>query len=79
MLDSAMGTEITRKYILGESSTELDRIQGIHESTVAHMGKLLLAPVDFTSSRTFRILDSGTAAGNQFQTLLPSFCSQDHH
>jgi hypothetical protein len=58
-----MADTIPRKYVLGGSSTELDRIHGFHESTVHHMGTLLLCPVDFDASQNLRILDSGTAAG----------------
>lgn len=61
-------TEADSEYLLGGSSEELDRINGIHESTVDHMGKLLLAPVDFGSSR-LRILDSGTAGGRWLKDL----------
>ncbi|KAH8888274.1 hypothetical protein GQ53DRAFT_826418 [Thozetella sp. PMI_491] len=56
------------QYVLGDSSAELDRIKAIHESTVDYLGKLVLAPVDFTSS-SLRILDSGTAGGHWLQSL----------
>ncbi|KAJ4391002.1 hypothetical protein N0V93_004601 [Gnomoniopsis smithogilvyi] len=55
-------------YLLGGSSAELERIDGIHESTVNYMGKLLLAPIDF-QSRRLRILDSGTAGGRWLREL----------
>jgi hypothetical protein len=58
-----MADTTPRKYVLGGSSTELDRIHGFHESTVHHMGTLLHCPVEFDASQDLRILDSGTAAG----------------
>ena len=65
-----MEAEKPYEYILGESATELDRIHGFHDSTVGHIGKLVLAPVDFAASggRRLRVLDSGTAAGKWFPT-----------
>lgn len=62
-IKQTMASEKPRKYVLGGSTTELDRIHGIHDSTVQYMGKLLLAPVEFESPKSLRILDSGTAAG----------------
>ncbi|KAI1778799.1 S-adenosyl-L-methionine-dependent methyltransferase [Hypoxylon cercidicola] len=63
-----MAGKETIKYILGGSSEELDRIQGVHETIVSHIGTLLLAPVDFSSSH-IRILDSGTAGGRWLRDL----------
>ncbi|KAF2728902.1 S-adenosyl-L-methionine-dependent methyltransferase [Polyplosphaeria fusca] len=66
-----MEAEKPHEYILGGSATELDRIHGFHDSTVDHIGKLVLAPVNFAASsgRRLRILDSGTAAGRWLQEL----------
>ncbi|OTB04082.1 hypothetical protein M426DRAFT_262554 [Hypoxylon sp. CI-4A] len=55
-------------YVLGGSSEELDRICGIHETIASHIGTVLLAPVDFFTSR-LRVLDSGTAGGRWLRDL----------
>ncbi|KAJ4357169.1 uncharacterized protein N0V89_001744 [Didymosphaeria variabile] len=76
-----MVAEEPHEYILGGSATELDRIHGFHDSTVDHIGKLVLAPVDFVASggRRLRILDSGTAAGRWLQDLRDEQGSQHEY
>lgn len=67
-----MAVKQSNKYILGGSSEELDRIHGIHETIVSHIGTVLLAPVDFSSSG-LRVLDSGTAGGKFKDHIITSY------